>query len=271
MALQISKQLPGFFQRIGVDWVIGNRTATILLLGIVILGVGLRMIRLQQVHLLERDEIVYLEMAEKWAAEGIDAVYLDTEYTIPPVLLFGMKILIGWGVPGIVAGKLCGMVTGGIFIIPFFFIGKLLFGKNSAGLLLSLLAAVQPYAVRMAPLMERDGINVTWYAFFFWTALYAIQKNKCWSWGLAGGFAALAIFTRHESWELILLTLLYWMVAGILHLFSWKHNLKSFCCFWGGLGLMVMICHWSMKIPDYYYQDNYIRKFEIFLLAQKKR
>ena len=133
MALQISKQLPGFFQRIGVDWVIGNRTATILLLGIVILGVGLRMIRLQQVHLLERDEIVYLEMAEKWAAEGIDAVYLDTEYTIPPVLLFGMKILIGWGVPGIVAGKLCGMVTGGIFIIPFFFIGKLLFGKNSAG------------------------------------------------------------------------------------------------------------------------------------------
>ena len=148
-------------ERIGIGFDFSFKKTAILFAILIILSGALRWIRVIEVQLLERDEIVYVEAAERWLSGGFSAVYSDESMTVPPLLLFLTQSIAHTGLDVITSGKIVAVVAGVLFVIPFFFIGRLLWrNSNGAGLLLMTLAATHPYAIRMAALIERDGIYV---------------------------------------------------------------------------------------------------------------
>ena len=75
-------------ERIGVGFNFSFKKTAILFAILIILSGALRWIRVIEVQLLERDEIVYVEAAERWLSGGFSAVYSDESMTVPPLLLF---------------------------------------------------------------------------------------------------------------------------------------------------------------------------------------
>lgn len=251
-------------ERIGIGFDFSFKKTAILFAILIILSGALRWIRVIEVQLLERDEIVYVEAAERWLSGGFSAVYSDESMTVPPLLLFLTQSIARTGLDVITSGKIVAVVAGVLFVIPFFFIGRLLWrNSNGAGLLLMTLAATHPYAIRMAALIERDGIYVMLLAYFFWGIIYAEVRERSWGWGASGLTAALMVLNRQESFELLLIMPCYLVLQVWYDRSFWRTAVLRLLFFLGGFFAMLALASVVMGIPSGYWR-NHFRKFIVF-------
>lgn len=262
--LKILNWLKPKLEYIGIEFDFSLKKTAILFAVLLIFSGAVRWIRVVEVRLLERDEIVYVEAVERWMTGGFSAVYRDETMTVPPLLLFLTKSVANTGVDIITAGKLVAVGSGVLFVIPFFFIGRLLWhNRNLAGLLLMTLAATQPYAIRMAALIERDGIYVMLLSYFFWGILYSEIRNRSWGWGAAGALTALMVLNRQESLELLGIMPFYLFLRVMYDRSFWSLALHRLMLFFGGFAVMLVLASLIMGIPAWYWH-NHFRKFIIF-------
>lgn len=251
-------------ERIGTEIDFSFKKTVIIFAVLIILGGAVRWIRVAEVRLLERDEIVYVEAVDCWLAGGFSAVYSDEEMTVPPLLLFLTQNVALTGLDVIISGKLVAMTAGVLFIIPFFFIGRLLWhNSNGAGLILMTLAATHPYAIRMAALIERDGIYVMLLAYFFWGIIYAEIRGRAWGWGASGLTLALMVLNRQESLELLAVMPLYLILQVCCDRGLWRGALWRLLFLLGGFAAMLIFASLVMGIPAGYWR-NHFRKFIVF-------
>lgn len=240
------------------------KKTAILFAVLILFSATVRCIRVAEVALLERDEIVYIEAVERWQSGGFSSVYSDESMTVPPLLLFFTGIVSETGLDVIMSGKAVAVVCGVLFVIPFFFIGRLLWhNSNGAGLLLMTLAAIHPYAIRMAALIERDGIYVMLLAYFFWGIVYAEVRERSWGWGVAGAICALMSLNRQESLELLGLMPCYLICRFWYDRNCWRTLLTRLLFFFAGFAVMTGAASWVMEIPGGYWR-NHFRKFIVF-------
>jgi len=236
------------------------------IIAIIIFGTCLRVIRTFETTYLQRDEILYLMMAESWDQNGFEIVY--AKQYIPPMLLYLMRTFKPVFGTYVWAGRSINIISGIFFILGISYITLALFKSRKCAILAALLAAIHPYAVRLSGSCLREGWGLALIAVATAFIMYAIKRKSILCWcggGLAIGAASLF---RYESLEFLLIVLIFWIVCIIKDKYEVLPAFKAFALFSISIALMIFILSLIADIPLNYYTHNLfnyiVAKLQIF-------
>ena len=235
-------------------------------IAIIILGSCLRIIRTFETTYLQRDEVLYIMMAESWDQDGFKLAY-GPQY-IPPMLLFLMRTFKPVCGSYLWAGRIVNIISGIFFILGMTYMTLALFDSRKCALLAAVFAAVHPYAIRLSASCLREGWGLAFIAIAVAFIMYAIKRKSllCWSGGgLAIGVASLF---RYESLELGIIVAIFWIVCVIKDKHEIIPALKAVALFAISLVSMIVVLMLIAGVPLDYYTSNLckhiILKMQIF-------
>jgi hypothetical protein len=154
-----------------------------------------------------KDSVLYVEMAEDWAAAGVKNAF-DRNPRIPPLYIGLMAAGERLGLGAEVTGLLVAVLAGMLLPLAVFFLSRGLFMEMRPALLAAALAAAHPMLLRNSAEVMRDSLFLACFVSALALAAAGMTSLRwrawCW-WGLAGLAAALAALTRDEGGELLLI------------------------------------------------------------------
>lgn len=189
----------------------------IILCLILILALGLRLGRCLLVNRIDKDSVIYIQMAEDGVQKGIKYTF-DRNSRIPPLYVSGMLIgeWIGLGAEN--SGWLISVVAGALLAFAVFLMARCVFRENNLALIAAFLAAIHPCLVRISAEIMRDSLFVSLVAFALAFVFMAADTGELWKWCFAGLFSALATLTRNEGIEIVFVVLIWALVELCLNL-----------------------------------------------------
>jgi len=237
---------------------------SICLVAVILLGAGLRLARALETTYLQRDEVLYLTLAEKWEKTDFKTA-CGNEY-IPPMLLFLMKFLkpLFGSLPA--AGRTLNILSGVFFIIGMFYLTLILFGSRQCALAAALLAAVHPYAIRLSASCLREGWGLALVAAGTAFMLSAIQNNSVRLWSGAGALIGLAALFRYESLEFVFIVGVFELFPALKDKQELLPGLKALSLFFVSVVLMFVLSLFIIGVPVVYYGRNLFRHILNFVL-----
>ena len=120
------------------------------------------------------------------------------------------------------AGRLVSVVSGGLLILPMYFIALRLYGRRTAQMSAGLVA-LHPMLIGFSNTVLTEGVYLTLMMTSVYFGLRCMESESPWSCGLVGIFWGLAYVTRPEAIGLLVLTVFLVCVSGfILRRRSWK-------------------------------------------------
>jgi|GEM_PF-2882000 len=180
---------------------------TILLIGIFVLALGCRVIRYYECDQLERDTFSYLHMAQHWAQEkSILAAYdknINGYLSCPPLLPGVMALGEICGVGALTAGLWLNLFCGAVIPLLIYGLALAIFRNRQLSIYAALLAAVQPFALRLSALVMRDTPFVAAIILALTCGVWAVRTGRLRYWAGFGIGAVLASWCRKEGPELI--------------------------------------------------------------------
>ncbi len=181
-----------------------------LLLGIILLGFALRAARIPIEPVIDKDGVLYVEIANEMAQGRYDEAF-GIMPRVPPLYVFLMSLGVKAGLGAEQTGVAVSLLAGTLLLLAVFFIARPLAGDKVA-LAAAFLAATHPYLIRDCSDVMRDPL----FFFLLFSALAlavnAAGRDFSRLWYLSGVFAGLALLTRSEGNE-ILLGFLLWAAA----------------------------------------------------------
>lgn len=183
------------------------KTGWIILI-LLVFALGARCARCALTNRIDEDALIYMTMADRVASGNIDAAF-EFNTRIPPLYPFLMAYIVKAGASAWLAGTLISVVAGTLLIIPVFVIANTLFGRFVA-FGAAFLCATHPYLIRISADIMRDPLFLL---FLFSSVMFAVlacapSRKRCWY--LSGCAAGLAVMTRTEGTEMILV-LITWL------------------------------------------------------------
>lgn len=175
-----------------------------------------------------RDSANYIYWAEKIAATSWrEALRTPNEETLckPPLLLSLMATAVRAGADAETAGKALMLISYLLLCTALALIAEELWGDWRLTAAALLLAAVCPICVRYSVQIIRDPLYWCLSAWCVWWVMRAADnKHPAWSWLGAAICCGLAILTRREGIELMLIAG-FWLLAGNWHKANWRRIL----------------------------------------------
>jgi len=173
------------------------------LLLIILLAFSARTARCFLSDRIDKDAVLYVEMAREWADNGIEHAF-DRNPRIPPLYIGLMAASEKIGIGAETGGRIVSVLTGALLPLAVFLMASSLFASPSLPLLAAFFAAIHPFLIRMSADVMRDSLFVTLSCFTVAFVLMALSGMKFWPWLFAGIFAALGIMTRSEGCQIII-------------------------------------------------------------------
>ncbi len=230
----------------------------ILLAGILLLGVGVRLLYWLDQPMPARDEISYI-----WVAQALrdgDGLKAAVEITLgderyPPPLLMVMLAGGEWlGLEIAVAGRIFSLSMGCLMLVFAFFIGRRVWADSRIGLWGAFLLAVNPYSVEMSCRILRDQP--------FWTCCMAVlllllyAKNG-FGWMMLGVLCTLSMLFRREGILLPVICLLIWganfRADFLIRRGAWRPAVGNLALLGAGFavsaGAVYMVLHHYCRYP----------------------
>lgn len=198
--------------------------------------------------ILNRDSILYCEIAQKWHETNSSKTALESRVGETPFgYIYVLKKGVDWGIPVETWGRFVGITASLFYLISVYAIGLMLFQGYGAEILL-LLASIQPATAQFALTLLRDPLCLAFYTFSI-LALLKIFSKKNSLWVIAFTISStLAFFLRYEAFELILL---FFLLSGFSLIKN--HDLKRFCLSGGiclsGFFLLSIVLLLFLEIP----------------------
>lgn len=232
-----------------------------LLVAVTLLGLLLRLLELHLNGDMDRDSILYLEIAEKYITTG------NYPGIMLPFLNLIMKYLYFLGIPP-EAGGLAVNIAAGTALIPVVY---LILRQFSSGREIPLagafLTAFHPTLTYLSSQILRDSP----YLFFCGCSLLCClkgmkkremegEKKSCLFWGLAGGFLALGSCCRYEILELFFLPFFYSIFAFITGRENKKHLFLKMGIFFTAF-VAVLLLFLFINDLDRTFQELYTERF----------
>jgi 4-amino-4-deoxy-L-arabinose transferase-like glycosyltransferase len=197
----------------------------ILLMLIFIFALTMRIARYCLDSRIEKDAVLYINMAKDWDAKGAKHAF-DRNPRIPPLYIYLMMLGEKSGIGAEAAGVAISIIAGSLTVFSVFFIACALMDKKLA-LLAAFLAAIHPEFIRQSPEVMRDILFIFCFASSLAFFVQAISKKKVLLWAGGGFFAGLATLTRNEGLELILIPFVWAAVELIIHIINKKSSKDS--------------------------------------------
>lgn len=196
----------------------------IILILIVILSFTVRIFRYNLDSRIEKDGVLYVNMAKDWNSKGFEHAF-ERNPRIPPLYIFFMMIGEKYGLGAENTGVAISILAGSLTALAIYLIAFIILDKNMA-LIAAFLAAIHPVFIRLNPEVMRGSLFIFCYTFSLAFFVLGIANKKIYYWGLGGFFAALAVMTRSEGAELILIPFA-WLVIEIILDVRNRRNSKS--------------------------------------------
>ncbi len=209
-----------------------HRHSVYLLLGVIFcLALALRVARTFLTDRIDKDSVLYVNMAKDWVYQGKEHAF-ERNPRIPPLYPSLMAAGEKAGLGAEFTGRAVSVLSGALLVIPVFMISRLLFTNVSVALLAAFLCAVHPSLIRISEDVLRDSLflflSVTALAF----AVNAVDKVNGISyllWGLAGVFASLASMTRSEGAEFFVICAVFLALSIFMGMKHFQHYFAGVC------------------------------------------
>lgn len=199
---------------------------------------------------MNRDGILYIEIAETWFNSG---EYLQHHYL--PMYPWLIKTVMILGVSPHIAGVVINIVLGSVLPILMYLIIRCCSNSKEIALSAALIMAVHPSAMELSRQLIRDNL----YLFFSGIAIIGILKalkseNLLW-WALVGVATGANLLTRYESLEFVILVTLYFLVAKICGIMSYKQMIRSSVIWLTTVIATFFILATAMNVTEQVYQS----------------
>ena len=170
-----------------------------------------------------RDGTIYVTLAEKWLQTG----NYPFHYYLP-LYPWLMKLLMHCGMSGYAAGVGLNLFLGSLLPLVCYGIIRQITVCREIALAGALLTAVHPLAIELSANVQRDIPYLFFTGGAIFCGLHAVRTGKWHWWSFCSLFLALGIFSRYETLELLPLILLYFPLAPLCRVLSWKKACLSF-------------------------------------------
>ena len=201
-----------------------TKKTSYILLTIILLAFGLRLTRCFLVDRFDKDGVVYIKMAQKFAVDQPgEACMLRPE--MPPFYPYLMGLGEKIGFTAEFFGKAMNLIFGVLAVFGSFLVAELIFKKKIA-LLAAFLCAVNPVLVESSTGIMREETSLCMMLFSLFFILKAIKKEKYnfLNWIIAGVLSAVAALIRPDGAE-ILAALVIWIIVSSIFCRSERRNL----------------------------------------------
>ena len=178
------------------------------------LALSLRIWHLIIDPLLLRDSINILEYTEYWHSFG---VFPDPDKfgIIPPFPILAISTIVSLGVTYEVSGRSIALFFGSLIPVLGFFIALSIFKKTKFGIFYGLLLCIHPTLISYSIQPLRDNIYLSLIGLTFYLLIKGVQTQTFVIWYECGFIYALAVFSRYEALEFIVVILGFLMFSGI--------------------------------------------------------
>lgn len=191
------------------------RRPALLLAAILSLAFALRVARCFLTDRVDKDSVLYVEMARDWVQKGVACAF-DRNQRIPPLYVALMAAGESCGFGAERAGRAVSVVAGTFAILAVFMIGRAMLSSEALALAGAFLAAVHPYLIRISEDVLRDSLFVCLELFTLaFAALGASRERAFLWWAACGCFAALGCMTRSEG-MVIFPVLAIWILTRLV-------------------------------------------------------
>lgn len=149
--------------------------------GILLLGLVTRLLYWYGHQTIGRDESYYIEAALSYAGDSSHIGIFERQPPIP-IWLLGNLFRICKVVPqnALMISRILALALGMSALVPFYFMGKILFEKRKYALLLMIFAAVQPGLVEYSAIFLRESFSLPLSVLVLWLLLEQIHSSACW-------------------------------------------------------------------------------------------
>ncbi len=203
-----------------------NYTRNCLLI-ICIVGAFLRISHCGTRTKMDRDAILYAQAAETWTSETSSedekAQAFEVPGDLPPLLVttlaFGELI----GINSQFFGVFIGISLGLLLVIAIYHISFIITNDKKLALIAAFLASIHPNLIILSCSGIRDTLYIPMICFATLSAMFAIQKNKLYYWGMFAIFAVLGLLSRTEGMEI----LFFYFLWIPIYLVKNRNNLKD--------------------------------------------
>lgn len=174
---------------------------------------------------LSSDGAFYLGLVKIWQAAGhYDAIPAAVPRAgwIPAFPLFLIKVLADCGISPEVAGVGISMVVGSTLPMLVYLMAQEIQSDKRISLAASMLMAFNPSMIELACEIQRDMLYIGlcgWAVFF---GLKGLMQKKLWPWIPAGMLGALSALTRYETFELIPILIVTFLIFGFKKVLTWR-------------------------------------------------
>lgn len=150
-----------------------------------------------------RDELYYISKAIGGSQLQQVAAFPGVHPPLPEAYLEALFRLFPGAdnIQKLVIARLSVLWIGVLGIIPFYFIGKILFRRCCYAFLLMFFAAIQPSLVEYSVTFLREAFSVPLSAFVLLLLLENVERPSAWKMGLLGGAIGLTTLCRYEMLE----------------------------------------------------------------------
>ncbi|HUW19715.1 MAG TPA: glycosyltransferase family 39 protein [Sedimentisphaerales bacterium] len=168
------------------------------------IGIGVYLIA--TTVLIAKDGVLYIEQARRFSSDTMGVIQADPPFGYPFLIFIAHRFaslftdcssVYGWIYPAQSVSLLCRLLS----LVPLYFIGKLLVGAGRSFWAV-LILVVLPYPARIGSDVLRDWPHIFFLAAGFWAILYAVEKGKSWTFGLAGLSSGFGYIIRPECVQL---------------------------------------------------------------------
>ena len=196
-----------------------------------------------------RDGILYTNFVRQWFLLG-DAAIPDYTRIPPPLYCYTSRLLMYFGITAEIATILVSMVSGVLLFIPLYFAGRIFWGRRGA-FWCGILGTVFPPLVRFSCSRLREGVYYLFvfsaFAFFFYAAK---RIRPALNYALCGAMCVLAIFSRYEAFELLLVVPAGIMLCSFFSEKSLKSTLVNLLSFGAAVVLTSLLLNYLPGMPD---------------------
>ena len=172
---------------------------------------------------LSRDGCYYLMLVQRWLESGNFDVLMNTpDFWIPPLPLFMMKLLVGCGFSLEFAGVGLNILLGSLLPLVVFLITNELCTNRKIAWGAMLLCGVNPSMITLSIDPLRDMPYLFFAGCFLWQLCVAARRPHWRPWCLSGCFFALALLSRYEAAEMLLLVFAALAAGAAYKTISWR-------------------------------------------------
>ena len=193
-----------------------TKKTSYILLAIILLAFGLRLTRCFLVDRFDKDGVVYIKMAQKFAADQPgEACMLRRE--MPPFYPYLMGLGEQMGFTAEFSGKAMNLIFGTLAVLGVYLVVGLFCNKKIT-LIATFLCALNPVLIENCTGVMREETSLCFMLFSLFFILKAIKSKKYnfLSWIVAGLLSAVAALIRPDGAELVVALILWITVSFII-------------------------------------------------------